>query len=58
MCYNLCRGMLELAKFWNLGYLVVSLSIYKVRFPKKLFIWSMGKPATYFGTWTFFETLK
>jgi hypothetical protein len=38
--------------------LAVSLSIYKVRFSKNLFIWSMEKPATQFGTLTFFETLK
>jgi hypothetical protein len=46
MCYNLCHGTLELTKIWNLDDLVVSLSICTVRFSKKLFIWSIEKPAT------------
>jgi hypothetical protein len=35
MYYNLCHCILELAEIWNLGYLIVSLSISTVRFSKK-----------------------
>jgi hypothetical protein len=46
MYYMFCYGMLELAKIWNLGLLAMLLSIHKVRFSKKLLIWSLGKPVT------------
>jgi hypothetical protein len=51
MCYNLYHGTSELAELWDLGYLIVFLSIYMVRFPKRSKFEQLRNKSSNLGQW-------